>query len=314
MLFYKTPDHFHTYIPEKSKVPEYFYQVDYMQHYLSTFEEQQIYYQELLTNAFRIVLIQWKNLTAIPTQLHTTENSVLLQLTFSAPIDHVFTVTDPISIKIMNSNCFHEQSVSCEQYRAIAWVEVMSQSLPDSSYINLLANKFPVIKKPANQKIYQHILGILAHPGRVPFIYLKIQSCLLMLMNYYAVSGEIATWSSAESITMTETQKEKVIAYIKAELDNPYLTINDIARHMYMSSRSFQKMFTHNFGIPAKQYVRINRLERALKLLKETFFTMEQICVETGFSDTSYFTKVFKKYYGMLPKEARAVTRHIMPS
>ena len=47
------------------------------------------------------------------------------------------------------------------------------------------------------------------------------------------------------------------------------------------------------------------RIEEAKKMLMQTDMTVSEISDETGFSDTSYFSKVFLKAVGVSPTHYR---------
>ena len=47
------------------------------------------------------------------------------------------------------------------------------------------------------------------------------------------------------------------------------------------------------------------RVEESKRLLSNTDYSLIDIAVATGFEDQSYFTKVFKKYTGLTPKQFR---------
>ncbi len=48
-------------------------------------------------------------------------------------------------------------------------------------------------------------------------------------------------------------------------------------------------------------YVNKIRMEQSLALMKTTSKTVQEIAEAVGVSDASYFTKIFKKYYGVTP-------------
>jgi YesN/AraC family two-component response regulator len=54
-----------------------------------------------------------------------------------------------------------------------------------------------------------------------------------------------------------------------------------------------------------KEYVNKKRIEAAYAMLQERKKQVIEICFESGFSDLSYFYKVFKKAYGKTPKAFR---------
>lgn len=53
------------------------------------------------------------------------------------------------------------------------------------------------------------------------------------------------------------------------------------------------------------QYIQHHRLENACKLLKTTGRSISQIACECGIEDFNYFARLFKKQYGIAPREFR---------
>jgi AraC-like DNA-binding protein len=43
------------------------------------------------------------------------------------------------------------------------------------------------------------------------------------------------------------------------------------------------------------------RIDRACQLLRSTDLPLLEVALDTGFSDQSYFTKVFRRYIGSTP-------------
>ena len=50
-------------------------------------------------------------------------------------------------------------------------------------------------------------------------------------------------------------------------------------------------------------FIRLIRLKRAAEILKEGEYKVNEVCYLVGFSSTSYFSKVFQKQFGVLPKD-----------
>lgn len=91
-----------------------------------------------------------------------------------------------------------------------------------------------------------------------------------------------------------------VVDYIRKNLHQK-LSIENIAKLAYVSKSNFFKMFKDELGTSPNDFILQERINRAKKLLalnnsiKETAF-------QTGFSDTNYFTRVFKQLVGVTPK------------
>lgn len=67
-------------------------------------------------------------------------------------------------------------------------------------------------------------------------------------------------------------------------------------------SREFSKHFDNlSFG----DYMRKQRIERAIELMKDPSWSLTDISYLAGFSDQSHFTRIFKKHAGISPSEYR---------
>ncbi|HKJ80626.1 MAG TPA: helix-turn-helix transcriptional regulator, partial [Ignavibacteriaceae bacterium] len=54
---------------------------------------------------------------------------------------------------------------------------------------------------------------------------------------------------------------------------------------------------------PAGQLMRSLRLQRAADLLKQNTGSVAEICYKVGFNNHGYFTRTFKKQFGVSPSE-----------
>ncbi|WP_240622568.1 helix-turn-helix domain-containing protein [Flavobacterium crocinum] len=71
-------------------------------------------------------------------------------------------------------------------------------------------------------------------------------------------------------------------------------------------SREFSKHFEDlNFG----EYVRKQRIEKAINLIESSSYTLTEIAYMTGFSDQSHFTRIFKAHTGNNPSAYRRKIR-----
>src|SRR5690606_5641991 len=76
---------------------------------------------------------------------------------------------------------------------------------------------------------------------------------------------------------------QKVCSFINSNLAQP-LKLQDVAQTLYISGRHLSRLFTEEIGQTFTEYIRIQRVKRATRLLIETTMTIEQISQETGFS------------------------------
>ncbi|MGN0612749.1 MAG: helix-turn-helix domain-containing protein [Porcipelethomonas sp.] len=104
----------------------------------------------------------------------------------------------------------------------------------------------------------------------------------------------------------------KAIDYIKTHVSEK-ITINDIARHLKISVPYLSRLFKAETGENVSEYVVKRKIESALIMLKYSGKSIADISCYLNFSSQSYFTKVFKKYVGMTPKEYKKGNYFISP-
>lgn len=97
---------------------------------------------------------------------------------------------------------------------------------------------------------------------------------------------------------------KKAMLYISEHFNTP-LTLEDVATHIHLHPSYFSSLFKHSTGSSFKEYLNMVRIEESKRLLSNTDFSIIDIAVAVGFEDQSYFSKVFKKYTGLTPKQFR---------
>ena len=95
-----------------------------------------------------------------------------------------------------------------------------------------------------------------------------------------------------------------VIDYILINLTKTIL-ISDLANEIKLSESQFRRKFRQEFGVSPQEFILRARLQTSAHLLRSQTKNISQIACESGFSDQSYFTRQFKKFFGKTPKEYR---------
>jgi len=95
--------------------------------------------------------------------------------------------------------------------------------------------------------------------------------------------------------------KEMIQDHIDTSLSLKELS-KDLAINPSYLSREFSKHFNNlSFG----DYIRKQRIERAIELMDTPSYSLTDIAYLTGFSDQSHFTRIFKRHTGNSPSEYR---------
>ena len=101
-------------------------------------------------------------------------------------------------------------------------------------------------------------------------------------------------------------QIKSVLEYIEAHYSDP-LRLESLARIANMNPKYFCRIFRSVTGRAPMDYVNFYRIEQAAHLLITSSLPITTVGLECGFTEASYFTKVFQKYKNTTPKQYRAL-------
>lgn len=90
--------------------------------------------------------------------------------------------------------------------------------------------------------------------------------------------------------------------YIEENYSNSELSISDISETLCVNQTYLRKMFKAQNDMTLTEYITHTRMQEAKKLITTTDEKLSVIAQKVGFSDVSYFSNVFKKYYGISPR------------
>lgn len=110
-----------------------------------------------------------------------------------------------------------------------------------------------------------------------------------------------------ENISPKECQQyfmEKSIRYINEHFREK-LTLKVVASQVFMNPKYFSQVFKKEMGISFSDYVNDLKIQHACRLLETTDYPAYRISMECGFSDPSYFSRVFSAQKNMTPQTYR---------
>jgi transcriptional regulator GlxA family with amidase domain len=83
------------------------------------------------------------------------------------------------------------------------------------------------------------------------------------------------------------------------------LSVEDLAAHMSMSVRNFERVFTREVGTTPSQYVLQARVEAARRLLERTDQGLKHVASAAGFGNEDVMRRAFVRLLGITPRRYR---------
>lgn len=136
---------------------------------------------------------------------------------------------------------------------------------------------------------------------------LIVENCLKKQLNFVVIKENK---SQSDSVRQTrapgphDNKMKKALRYIDAHLSDD-LRLEDVASHVYLSPYYFSKLFKKYHGIGFNAWVNQQRMASARELLCHSDWSIASIARNLGFSQTSYFCKVFRQTYQVTPQVYR---------
>lgn len=83
------------------------------------------------------------------------------------------------------------------------------------------------------------------------------------------------------------------------------ITLDEIAAYTGMNKSAFCTFMRRHAGISFSEYVNNVRLGKAMEMLKHTDQSIASIAYDVGFSNVTYFNRLFRNRYGRTPRSVR---------
>lgn len=135
-----------------------------------------------------------------------------------------------------------------------------------------------------------------------PYYILKSKAAVLDIVS--AFFERCLSGSSADTLPLSLHKLLDLINYIDDHLSET-IKVEDLAERMHYHPNYFIKNFKAHLGLSPMQYINKRRLETAKQLILNSGMPFGEIASKTGFSDIYHFSKSFKKYTGVTPKDFR---------
>lgn len=96
----------------------------------------------------------------------------------------------------------------------------------------------------------------------------------------------------------------QAIKYIQNHLDEP-LRLSELSKQAKLTPNYLSSLFSKEMGMTIRQYIKLQRIDAAKKLLKNYDFSISEIARALNFSSESHFIKSFREETGNTPAQYR---------
>ncbi len=120
----------------------------------------------------------------------------------------------------------------------------------------------------------------------------------------YKIYSEILKAENAKYMPLASTFSD-ITAFILENYLNPDFSVSMLSERFGISEVHIRRIFKSAAKTSPIRYINYLRIEKAKNLLSETSLPVAVIAAEAGFSDSFYFSRLFKKETGVSPASFR---------
>ena len=133
----------------------------------------------------------------------------------------------------------------------------------------------------------------------------KINNTLQMQQTLKATYQKQIEVKAEDIHIVSEDEKflKNAFEYIELNITQINFSVEELSKQLNLSRVSLYKKLLALTGKTPVDCIRTVRLKRAVQLLQKSQLSIANVAYEVGFNNPTYFSKVFKEEYGVLPSE-----------
>ena len=208
-------------------------------------------------------------------------------------------------IVAINSNTVHNitsvDTTICGYYCLIVSIDFLEDY---SLYMSDNTMFEPIIKSDKIREMFDNIIN--TFNSSAPFSNVIITSHIMSLFMHLQENHQIEPMikkpsSYAKKFQMTQ----KTLSFIRRNYTSQ-ISVEDIASHVMFSSDYLSHTFKEFTGNTIIYYINYLRCYHARSLLRRDELNISSVATQCGFNNVSYFTKTYKKFFGITPSAFKA--------
>jgi ligand-binding sensor domain-containing protein/DNA-binding response OmpR family regulator/nitrogen-specific signal transduction histidine kinase len=179
---------------------------------------------------------------------------------------------------------------------------------------DVASSHIPVIMLTAKADIKSRIEGLDAGADAYVEKPFSVEHLLAQISNIFTNRNKVkqafinSPVQNTGSIALTRADEiflGKVTRIIDKNLSDVNFNVDLLADELHMSRSSLHRKIKGISELTPNDFIQVVRLKKAAELLQEGSYRINEICFLVGFASSSYFSKRFKKQFGVPPKEIK---------
>ncbi len=179
--------------------------------------------------------------------------------------------------------------------------EVLERDIEDVDMYDLVSASDPVL--PSMVGLLEHELGAGGLGGKLYVESLKNQLCVHLLRRY----ANITFREQRAYGRLSPAQCRLLVQFVEENIAQS-ISLEDLAGLIQLTVFSLIRKFQTEFNCPPHVYVMRQRIKHAKRLLARQDIPLKVVAANSGFSDQSHMTRLFRKFLNMTPTEFRRST------
>jgi two-component system response regulator YesN len=160
-----------------------------------------------------------------------------------------------------------------------------------------------IAKIKTTMKIIRTVsIGISSLSYDLAGIHEAYQEALTACNNVFVPGSGTVTCINDDGARRCHATVRAAVLYIKNHYDQG-VTVETAARELYVSPSHLMHLFKAELGKTFNECLIDCRIEKAKELLKDKKYKIYEVCEQVGYTDTRYFSQLFKRITGLSPRE-----------
>lgn len=180
-----------------------------------------------------------------------------------------------------------------------------TKAKPYLSRCNLDSNNLVIHSDNINE-LKEIVISMLNHNKLSYSNEFFIQGKLFEFFSYLSKSADVPY--KKEKSKDNNLYVNKAMEYIINNYQN-VVNVNEIADYLSLNRSYLTTIFKKALKVSPQEFLLIYRMKKAMELLMNTDYTINQIAISCGYSNQLSFSKAFHKFQGLSPREFRKRNR-----